>query len=289
VQLFPAQHASKADAIFGRGAANEISSPHNGLFLHEKVEHALNKGYIAIVPDGQRDGILDYKVVVLDKQRREVHRRIGRFEVDGFSRYIDLDERRLHFKTDSRPKIRYVWWRYVSAVLQTFYWGNSPSRYGKLDRCSEVQWLDSYWRYHEAFVKRNQLMWLVASGPGPNWTAAFSHGFEEEGDTPYSRPEAENIFRNEHWERQHSPVPDYEEIDEGTQERGHNGEVISRINNTAVSAVSIAFLHLRGDPHRPSFDSPASIYPSRAFVPAPPYSSDSPPSYPTDPPPSYSL
>ncbi|KAJ4009559.1 hypothetical protein NW752_009152 [Fusarium irregulare] len=280
VPLFPLQHASKADAIFGEGATDEVYSAHNGLFLHEKVEHALNKGYIAIVPDGS----YHYKVVVLDKQRREVHKRIGRFEVDGFSRYMDLDERQLYFKTASRPKLRYVWWRYMGAVLQTFYWAGSRTEH--LDGHREVAWLDSFWSYCGRFVNYNQLSWFLPSRPGPTWRGAVSHGFVEKPHKPYNSPELESILRNEQRERQRSPVPDYEEIesDEGTQERGHNGEVLSGIANpVAAPAPGLANLQLRGDPN----SSAASIYPSRNFIPLPPYSPPRPHPYPSNHPPSF--
>ncbi|RFN52328.1 hypothetical protein FIE12Z_3398 [Fusarium flagelliforme] len=238
VQLFSPKNASKADAIFGEGAANEIYTPHNGLFLHEMVEHALTKGYIAIVPDGKLDGLINYKVVVLDKQCREVQRWIGRSDVDGFKRYIDLDERQLRFKTDARPKMRYVWWTYLNAVLRTFYWADSYSDYGNINRCQEVRWLDSYWKHHGPFAKRNQLMWFVR-GSGPNWTAAFLHGFEEEGDTLTDKEDLERIFRDDHCQRKYRSVPEheYEEIDssdEGdTEEQEQNGEKTSGINDTA--------------------------------------------------------
>jgi len=238
VQLFSPQNASKADAIFGEGAANEIYTPHNGLFLHEMVEHALTKGYIAIVPDGKRDGLINYKVVVLDKQRREVHRRIGRSDVDGFKRYIDLDERQLHFKTSSRPKIHYVWWTYLNAVLQTFYWADSHSDYGNIHRCQEVRWLDSYWKPYGPFAKRNQLTWFVR-GSGPNWTAAFLHGFEEEGDTLTDKQDLERIFLHDYSQRKYSSVPEheYEEIEssdeEDTEKQDQNGKRTSGINDTA--------------------------------------------------------
>ncbi|RBR19549.1 uncharacterized protein FIESC28_05544 [Fusarium coffeatum] len=285
VQLFPPQHASKADAIFGEGAANEIYSPHNGLFLHEMVDHALKQGYIAIVPNGR----FEFKVVVLDKYRREVHRRIARFEVDGFSRYIDLNERQLLFKTDARPKIRYVWWTYVNAILQAFHFADCVSDYGKIDHRSEVRWFDSYWTPHGPFAKRNQLRWFMKSGCGPCWTSAFLHGFEEGGDTLTAKRDLEIIFTDDHYERRRSPVPDYEEIaagdDEDTEERGHNGEVISGGNNTVVSLTrATTNLQLRRDPN----PSATSIYPPRTFVPAPPYSSNPAHPYPSVPPPSYS-
>ena len=287
VQLFPPRHASKADAIFGEGAANEIYSPHNGLFLHEMVEHALKKGYIAIIPNGPSE----FKVVVLDKYRREVNRRIARFEVDGFCRYIDLDERQLIFKTDVRPKMRYVWWTYVNAVLQAFYFADCASDYGKIDHRSEVRWFDSCWTHHGPFAKRNQLKWFVKDSCGPCWTAAFLHGFQEEGDTLNVKRDLEHIFTHDYYQRQRSPVADYEEIapsdDEDTEERGHNGEVISGGNNTVVRLTrATTNLQLHGDPNRPSLPSSSSLYPPRAFVPPPPYPSATAPFYPSAPPPS---
>lgn len=39
----------------------------------------------------------------------------SRIAFDGLS---DLHERKLHFKTDFRPRARYVWWTFLSAVLQ---------------------------------------------------------------------------------------------------------------------------------------------------------------------------
>jgi hypothetical protein len=49
--LFPWCCADTMDTIFGEGSQSELFSAVNGLFLHHRIEDALEKGVIAIVPD----------------------------------------------------------------------------------------------------------------------------------------------------------------------------------------------------------------------------------------------
>ncbi|KAG8361822.1 hypothetical protein FVEN_g243 [Fusarium venenatum] len=131
--LFPWSEKVFMNEIFGaeKGEINEVFTPHNGLFTNPKIKEALDKGYIAIVPDIDLEpidhwqpfnnaecgkakawedrSVKDYKIIVIDKQHAEVKLRLCEFFFGkDITRLIDLHNRRLIFMTDFRPLERYI-------------------------------------------------------------------------------------------------------------------------------------------------------------------------------------
>ena len=92
--LFPYRQAPYKKEIFGEKSSRELFSPRNTLLLSQRVEEALDKGYIAIVPDVELDlaepecphndqderrahlrereqhRVREFKVIVLDRERK---------------------------------------------------------------------------------------------------------------------------------------------------------------------------------------------------------------------------
>ena len=201
--LYPWRQVDSMDAIFGKGSRDEIFSPLNGLFLHTDIEKALDYGFIAIVPDTELEPrnplqplddlaerqqrikdwesqpVKDYKVVVIDAKRKEVSTR----KVLNHGELIPLSAlhgRRLQFKTDFRPRARYVWWTFLSAVLQA---GWRAGKGGTNPVESEVRKTVRYWGSRGPYVKKNMLLGFVEE-LGQDVDSILENSIVEEEDGP---------------------------------------------------------------------------------------------------------
>ncbi|CEI63222.1 unnamed protein product [Fusarium venenatum] len=86
----------------------------------EQIRHDRSKEWEKMEPK-------EYKVMVLDIKHREVNRPIYEFDVLGFERLIELHERKLKFRTDFRPRSRYIWWTFLNAIFRTA-WNKTNDR-----------------------------------------------------------------------------------------------------------------------------------------------------------------
>ena len=117
--------------IFGLYDRNELFAIENGLLLCEDVEKRISMGLMAIVPNipdrPSKDQVdewrnLDpkpYKIRVVDsthpimdiycpeQSRGEIHKT-----------WIEMDGKPLLFRTDHRPRARYLYWQYYTSVLR---------------------------------------------------------------------------------------------------------------------------------------------------------------------------
>ncbi|KAI1646991.1 uncharacterized protein F4817DRAFT_338125 [Daldinia loculata] len=158
--LFPCKSECLMDEIFGPGAREELFSPLNGLLLSTKVEKALDKGHLAIVPDvpDPADHALmrawsttepkGYKVVVCSSN---FTKSVGMFDADvhGISCLMDLHNRPLHFLTDARPRARYIWWTFLAGITYLD-WSQSERKVIKEEVAMRVRYWGTRWRYAKA-------------------------------------------------------------------------------------------------------------------------------------------
>ena len=116
--IFPLNLGQKSmDYIFGEDAEDELNRARNGLFLPLLVEKAYDAHQITIVPDGPQTVPQDYKFLVLDKG--------GLWNQPALkdeTPFKDLHGRRLRFQPGNnfRPRARYLYFRYVLAMLAHF-------------------------------------------------------------------------------------------------------------------------------------------------------------------------
>lgn len=80
---------------------NALWTPHNGILLYQKVEEAMDKGRLLIVPDF--DSASNFKVVLLDESLSDTP-----IYLYG-PKFGDLHNRTLVFKTAFRPRKRYLY------------------------------------------------------------------------------------------------------------------------------------------------------------------------------------
>lgn len=127
-------------SIFGHNITGELNTPYNGLLLASDVEKAMDDGAIAIVPAIVDDPstadveawentnpkqykwrVIDYKADVLDACPID----------DNEMTVRDLDGKQLFFKSDERPRARYLYFLFVVAQLKLAWraeYRNDPSK-----------------------------------------------------------------------------------------------------------------------------------------------------------------
>ncbi|KAH7123366.1 hypothetical protein B0J13DRAFT_484766 [Dactylonectria estremocensis] len=191
VHLFPWAQVDVMDDIFGKGTAEEIYSPLNGIFLHHKIAHAFEKGYIAIVPDvdperqderrhrsreWESQPIKEYKVIVVSQDPAVAEKINFDKERYGMATLQELHGRKLVFKTDFRPGARYLWWAFLNTILRTA-WASDE----KTVHHAGVRNVTQYWGICGRYVMQNQLLGFVEE-LGQDADGILEHGIEDEGD-----------------------------------------------------------------------------------------------------------
>lgn len=204
--LFPYAQGLFMDDIFGKGAREELFSPKNGLLLHRNVKHALEKGFAMIVPDvdlepadpdfplgdkQERDNRLkawkraktkEYKFIVPDDKHAAVNEQFL-----GPNRKLitiaQLNGKRLEFKSNRRPRARYVWWTFFNAILRRS-WSQKLTE-GNMQH-KEVQKRTLYWGSDGSYIKKSQILGCIEE---------IGHDVEIEssGEESYVKPKMEGV------------------------------------------------------------------------------------------------
>lgn len=128
--LFAYHHGQEMmTSIFGVDAIGELFSTRNGIIMSAPAEERFDKGLFVLVPDvdstSQHSVDIwnastpkEYKIRVLNKDDPLMQRA---FTIDGpkqKEKWIDLDGRRVAFRSDHRPRARYLYFHYCCSVLR---------------------------------------------------------------------------------------------------------------------------------------------------------------------------
>jgi len=182
--LFPWQSADLMDSIFGPEPRDELFSAANGIFLHTKIEQALDRGFLAIVPDigvdpkdplapwedkeerhkalrkWETSQVREYRIAVLDSTPASMKEPVFiKMYNLGFDNLMGLEGRRLVFRNDARPRARYVWWAFLSAITQLSWKGSVKNPDSLIQK--EVLKGTRFWGTHGKYVKKNILLGFV--------------------------------------------------------------------------------------------------------------------------------
>ena len=113
--------------IFGPEADNELFSVNNRILLLREVERLFDKGFLVIVPcieDEKSAAQIDewhasnpkrYKLRVIERNAAKLKYSLPG---DEHATYIDLDGRELIFRSNHRPRARYLYFHYCVAILR---------------------------------------------------------------------------------------------------------------------------------------------------------------------------
>ena len=132
MHIFPHhQGQTTLDGIFGLHGHNKLNSVENGVLISTEIEIRISKGLLAIVPDvddlKSHDEVnawyllnpRPYKIRVLDSNGWNINTWYPGQSVPMEERktYKDLDNQRLMFRSNHRPRARYLYWQYCTSLL----------------------------------------------------------------------------------------------------------------------------------------------------------------------------
>lgn len=128
--VFPFEMGQIAmDTIFGTFNPPELNRIENGWILSYAAEERIARGDIVIVPNVPDDfskSVMDqwsasapksYKIRILNPTAKGM----DMYHPNGIERgitWIDLDGKELHFRSDHRPRTRYLYWQYCQSMLR---------------------------------------------------------------------------------------------------------------------------------------------------------------------------
>lgn len=145
-------------AIFGTEHP-ELFDPKNGILIHNQVEEKFETGLLAIVPDIQDNPTAEqvvqwqeqepkeYKLKIIDRDPAKLNRIIPEL---GETTWKDLDGKKLDFRSEFRPRARYLYWNFCLQILRLAFWERHK---GSVLREQELG--KPFWGSPGKYVKRN--------------------------------------------------------------------------------------------------------------------------------------
>ena len=162
--LFPYRYGTDVmDAIFGREDpdASEMFSTLNGLLIYSKVEQKLDRGDIIIVPDlpdlASKSQVKEWHAKPIKEYKTRVlatDASMNEYIPKTNLRYRDLDERPLQFRSDTRPRARYLYFLYCMAMIRQA-WATRSTEALKQNIGRQ------YWGTRGRYIQHGQLQEIV--------------------------------------------------------------------------------------------------------------------------------
>lgn len=165
IHIFAYWHGQNVmDAIFGQMKEPELFSPRNGLLVSGWAARFISSGYLAIVPDVPNEPTKDdiqawnnsepkeYKVRLLDPNWQWAS-----YLIDGITsteRWNDLDGKRLQFKNNFRPRTSYLYFLYVTQMMQLAW---TSKKQGQTNSKAELK----FWGVPGSYLPKTMLLGLV--------------------------------------------------------------------------------------------------------------------------------
>ncbi|PTU23482.1 hypothetical protein P175DRAFT_0556127 [Aspergillus ochraceoroseus IBT 24754] len=132
------------DAIFGKTRTPELFSARNGLLISQQhLEEIFDCGKI---------------VIVSDLPERPETSQLLKFLTDLPLRYGDLDNRRLHFRTQYRPAARYLYFHYCLQILRRAWQENASKKTAPYLKDEKGK---PFWGTPGMYFPKNMLLALV--------------------------------------------------------------------------------------------------------------------------------
>ena len=189
--IFAFKHGQDVmDEIFGPIDTPELFSPRNGILMCEDAEEKFDKGYIVIVPKAapepshhdiarwHHEEPVRYEIRVLEP---EGHNMSNYISLESNTRWSDLDGRELQFRSDFRPRARYLYFHYCVSILRRSWKVTNPDKNPLKDELGKP-----YWGTPGRYVRRNMLLAFVEE-LGHEYESLLEGAIEEAG--PNNKPE----------------------------------------------------------------------------------------------------
>ncbi|KAI2627631.1 hypothetical protein GGR54DRAFT_652465 [Hypoxylon sp. NC1633] len=159
-------------ALFGGNIEGELDTLNNGLLLHQMVKTAMDDGVIAIVPDiadnpsteevavWENSGLKDYKWKIIDPEAQILDEalEVNREDPANPMTIREIENRKLSFKNNMRPRTRYLYFLFALAQLKLA-WRQEYRQNPKAVLEKQLgQW---FWATKGRYLKRSFLLALA--------------------------------------------------------------------------------------------------------------------------------
>ncbi len=185
--LFPWKSGQDTmDVIFGRpgDGASELFKAENGILWSKDVEERFEAGHFVIVPDildeskekeiddWEASSPKEYKIRVLNPSHEKMTKKI----LDTETRWAELDNQRVQFKTDFRPRARYLYFTYCLGMLRQCF-------AGKHLEVSRAEIGRRFWGTRGRYMQKGMLLGFVEE-LGHEYDHLLEGVIEEQGTIP---------------------------------------------------------------------------------------------------------
>ncbi|KAK2762018.1 hypothetical protein FQN53_007588 [Emmonsiellopsis sp. PD_33] len=159
--LFSYKHGQDTmTAIFGQTEEPELFHPRNGLIMFNPIEDMFDCGFLVIIPDIPNDNPTaddirrwqtthprEYKLHILDMNHPTASKPVGTIQN---KMWKDLHGKRLEFRSDARPRARYLYFHYLTQILR-YAWHERFK--GEILRETEME--KNVWATPGRYIKRS--------------------------------------------------------------------------------------------------------------------------------------
>ena len=169
--LFPHRSGEAAmDAIFGNSrdeqGVSEMNKPENGIIWATEAEQRFSKGYFVVVPDVPNDAsseeiqkweglkVKTYKVRVLPTKDKMMDTKIVSYAGERDIKWRELDDQKLVFRNEWRPRARYLYFTYCEAILRLCFNGQHKEM-------SKAELRKRYWGTSGRYMLKGALLGFV--------------------------------------------------------------------------------------------------------------------------------
>ncbi|KAK0513324.1 hypothetical protein JMJ35_004310 [Cladonia borealis] len=188
--IFPYSAGQRTmDQLFGRddNDREELFEPENGLMMLADAEKRIENGWMVLVPDVPIDAttaqldtwskvkVKEYKQRVLCPENANMKQYIDQI---GGRVWNDLDGQRVQFKSDHRPRARYLYWKFAVALLRKAW--QSAHRPNNL---VAAELGEEYWGIGGPWIRRKYLLAFAEYlGHAVGWENLLEAAAEPEDD-----------------------------------------------------------------------------------------------------------
>ena len=197
--LFPVVHGDdNMTAIFGpaeldrvigkpESGKSELFRAVNGIYWSKKAELRFSEGMFVIVPDlddnapideakaWQTMAIKEYKIKVLKPDCREMKNQIDA-NGDPTRTWASRDGQRIKWKSDFRPRARYLYWAYISTMFKLSF----QDKKAQVDNPAKI-FGKRFWGTAGSYIKKSQLQGFVRA-LGAEYEPVLDGAIEDDGD-----------------------------------------------------------------------------------------------------------
>ncbi|CAF9905847.1 MAG: hypothetical protein HETSPECPRED_005965 [Heterodermia speciosa] len=166
--IFPYASGQEAmTSIFGDGGDDKMFDTRNGLILSMWAEKKISDGEIVIVPLVSDNASKEETAKWAASDPKEYKVRIVKMSPDDRDQMLpvfrmkktwgELDGAKVQFKSDHRPRARYLYWQYCQTTLRQSWLGKNQNR----PRALQSEFKKPFWGTAGSYMKRSMLLAFV--------------------------------------------------------------------------------------------------------------------------------